>query len=267
MKLGEFTINGVSSASFNAYIQERPSIPSARRKMELKQIPGVSGDYIFDEGAFDNVSLSLSLYTTGKTQAEVNNHRQGIVSLFNSGTYQDMEFYHDPGYVYEVILTDSIDFNPNGQTPLLLPFTLTLSIKPFKRVKDIKEVSGSSLTITNPTAYASKPEITVYGNKDFILKVNGVDYPFKSIDDHVVVDSEVQHAYKRDGNKVMNRNHRMFTHQFPQLHPGQNALSLSGGATRMVVKPRWVVKLWRLLHYIKPTKPPLTTMVWEFCMN
>lgn len=243
MKKGEFIINGTSSLTFNAVIQERPAIPSAKRKVTVKQIPGVSGDYLFDEEAYENVSFSLSLFTKGKTEEEMKQNRYEIVHLFDSGTYVDMQMYHDDEYIYEVKMLESIEFQPSGKTPLLLPFNLTLNAKPFKRVRDAETRAGSSLNIHNPYYYPSKPEITLYGTGDMQLVVNDVEYPFKEIDEHVIIDSEVQHAYKQETTRIWNRNNKMYTVDFPVLKPGDNTLSLKGGATRMEVKPRWVVKL------------------------
>lgn len=243
MKSGEFKINGVSSREFNAYIQERPSIPSARRKLNVKQIPGVSGDYIFDEGAFDNVPFSLSLYTVGKSEGEIRDNRQRVVDLFNAGTYQDLELYHDPDYVYEVIMLDSIEFSPDGKTPLILEFSLSLSAKPFKKVKDVRTHAGRTLTITNPYNYPSFPEIKIFGEKDLSLHVNGEEFPFKEIDGHVTLDSQAQQAFKDTGVDILNRNDKMHKHDFPVLQPGSNSLSVTGGATRLEVNPRWVVKI------------------------
>lgn len=242
MKKGEFKVNGTSSLEYKTLIQQRPAIPSARRKTNLKQIPGVSGDYIFDEEAYDNVSFSLSLFTTGATEEEVSRNKYEITNLLNSGKYMEVEFYHDDQHIYELIVTDSIDFEPDGQTPLLLPMTIQVSAKPFKRVKNNETSSGSNLTITNPYYYVSKPEITLYGTGNMSLFVNDVEYPFKEIDDHVILDSEVQHAYKQLPTRIVNRNDKMMIMDFPTLKPGNNTLSLSG-ATSMTVKPRWVVKV------------------------
>lgn len=243
MKPGEFIIDGVSSLEFKTLIQERPSIPSAKRKLTVKQIPGVSGDYLFDEEAYDNVSFSLSLFTTGNSEEEVNQNRYELVHLFNGGSYIEMQMYSDKEFVYEVSLQESIEFEPSGRTPLLLPMKMTLSAKPFKRISDNKIWTGKSLNIHNPYYYASKPEITLYGNGDMQLVLNETEFPFKEIDEHVVIDSEVQHAYKQTETSVLNRNNKMYTVDFPVLEPGDNILMLKGNATKMRVNPRWVVKI------------------------
>jgi len=242
MKDGTFVINGVESNEFNSLIQERPAIPSARRKINMRAVPGISGDYIFDEEAYENVSLSLSLYTKGKDEAEVRKMKEKVVTTFDTGSYIDLILYSDPNYVYEVIATESMEYQPDGSTPLLLPYTVGLSAKPFKRLRNTETFENES-TIINPMPYTSKPEITLYGTGDMQLHVNGVEYPFQEIDEHVVIDSEVEHAYKQTNIDILNRNNRMYTIDFPVLTPGENTLSISGNATSFKVEPRWKMKL------------------------
>ena len=244
MKKGTFTINGVTSQELNSLIQERPSIPSARRKVSTKSVPGISGDYVFDEEAWENVSFELSFFTVGKTEQEVNQLKDWITATFNTGDYVDLVLYHDQDYVYEVRVEREPEYEPDGRTPFLLPYTVGFSARPFKRLvyPDVYE-GVTSLSINNPTPYTSEPEITLYGNGDMQLHVNGLVYNFKEIDEHVHVDSESQNAYKGSGYQVVNRNHRMIAMDFPTFKTGPNSVSVQGGATGFRVLPRWRMKL------------------------
>lgn len=244
MKRGEFIINNMYSGDLNSLIQERPNIPSAARKMRLRSIPGSSGDYIFDEAAYENVSFTLSCFTKGKTEEEVRDLKEAISAAFDTGDYTELYMYSDPDNMYEVVVTSGPDFTPNGSTPLLLPYTVTLSAKPFKSYLNNNLIEGDGpLTVHNPTQYASKPAIKVYGTGNLKLIVNGVEYPFQSIDEHVVIDSETENAYKETANGIASRNHRMYTLDFPTLDPGENTVSISGSATHYVIDPRWKKKL------------------------
>ena len=243
MKRGEFIINGYHCREIKSLIQQRPVIPSAKRKKSLRPIPGVSGDYIFDEEAYENVTFPLDLFTKGATEEEMNELKEQITFIFDTGGYVDLSLYSDPDHIYKVTIESEPSYDPDGRRPLLLPYSVELSAKPFKRFKDEGVFESSSLEIINPTPYLSRPEIKVYASSNFKLHVNGEEFAFQSIDDHVVIDSETENAYKEVPGGIISRNNRMYSLDFPVLRPGTNQLTLSGNATRLSVKPRWVRKL------------------------
>ena len=43
-----------------------------------------------------------------------------------------MVFYHESDKVYKVITTAGPEFELNGKAPLFLPYTVDLSVKPYK---------------------------------------------------------------------------------------------------------------------------------------
>ena len=244
MRKGTFIFNNVLSSELNSLIQERPNIPSAKRKVTRKEIPGVSGDYIFDEKAWENVSFELAFFAKGKNEEEVNYLRDLISATFNVGNYVDMIIYSDEHHIYEVIIDQEPEFEQDGRFPLILPYKISFSAKPFKKMlyDDIYQ-GTSSLTIINRTSFTSKPEITMYGNGDMNLQVNGLVYTFKEIDEHVNIDSVTENAYKQIGSQILNRNHRMFTMDFPMFNVGANSIQVTGGATGFRVNPNWRIKL------------------------
>lgn len=244
MKRGEFIINGIHCREMKSLIQQRPVIPSAKRKKSMKPIPGVSGDYIFDEEAYENVPFPLELFTTGKSEDEINQLREHISYIFDSGGYIDLLLYSDPEHVYEVTVESEPTYQPDGSRPLLLPYSVGFSAKPFKRLNENKIFeSSTSIEIDNPTLFNSKPEIVIYGTGNFKLHVNNEEFAFQSIDEHVVIDSVTENAYKEVGGGIVSRNHRMYSMDFPILYPGVNVITTSGNATSFVVKPRWVKKI------------------------
>lgn len=244
MKNGEFMISGINSSELNSLIQERPVIPSPVRKVRFQQVPGVSGDYIFDEEAYENVRFSLKFFTKGDTEEEINDLKEKITATFETADYSDLYVYSDPENMYEVMVTGGPDFTPNGSTPLLLPYTVSFTAKPFKRHlnSDFYESSGS-LKVFNHTLYQSEPLIKLIGTGDMTLHVNGEEFPFQSIDEHVLIDSKTENAYKEEANGIVSRNHRMYALDFPVLEKGENNLSVSGAATGFTVEPRWIKKI------------------------
>jgi phage-related protein len=240
MKQGEFIVNGTSSKDLKSLIQFRPEISSPKRKVERKSIPGVSEDYIFDEEAYENTPINLKLFIKGQSEQEINQLKDEITYAFIGGRYIDFVPYWDSGMTYQVEVVEPPTFTQNGSYPLWLSYTVGLSAKPFKtRQKEVIQESTAELTLTNPYPYENQPIITLYGTGDMDLIVNGKSYVFKDIDDHVVVDSRIESAYKLITGIPNSRNNRMYTMDFPLLKSGENKLSVTGNATKFKVETRW----------------------------
>ena len=60
--MSTFTLNGVSSATYNVTVEKCPSYAVAQRVVEHIQIPGRNGDLIRDTGAYGNVEQTYSIY-------------------------------------------------------------------------------------------------------------------------------------------------------------------------------------------------------------
>lgn len=240
MKRGSFIINGVSSDELNSFIQFRPEILSPKRKVERKSIPGVSEDYIFDEEAYENTPINLELFVKGQSKQEINRLKDEITYAFIGGRYIDFVPYWDSDMTYQVEVVEPPTFTQNGSYPLWLSYTVGLSAKPFKiRQEEVMQESTTELTLTNPYPYENQPIITLYGVGDMNLIVNGKNYVFKDIDEHVVVDSRIESAYKLIAGVPNSRNNRMYTMDFPILKSGENNISVTGNATKFKVETRW----------------------------
>jgi len=240
MKRGEFLINGTHSEELKSLIQYRPEIATPLRKVDMRSAPGVDGDYIFDEEAYENTSFSLELFTKGKDEEEINYLKELIAYTFDSGDYIDFVPYWDKDMVYQVKTTGGPNYTPDGQTPLLLNYTVQLSVKPFKYYKEsVASERKTMLMIENPSFYESEPIITLYGTGDMTLVVNDDEFVFQDIDTDVIVDSQIESAYRMISGVPDSRNNRMYTMDFPKLKPGENTMEVTGNATDFKVEPRW----------------------------
>lgn len=240
MKQGEFIINGTSSKELKSLIQFRPEIQTPKRKVERKSISGASEDYIFDEEAYENTPIDLELFIKGQSEQEINQLKDEISAVFVGGQYIDFVPYWDSDMNYQAEVVESPNYKQNGSHPLEVPYTVGLSVKPFKYKQKIVEVeSTTELTLVNPYKYDSLPIITLYGTGNMDLIVNGKNYVFKDVDDHIVVDSRIESAYKVISGTPNSRNNRMYTMDFPLLKTGTNKISVTENATKFKVETRW----------------------------
>lgn len=245
--LGDFIFNSVPSSSLsNSKIQLRPEIFTPKRKSTFISVPGVDGDYILDENAYENTNMTLELICEVTNSLSVTELRELITYSFDSGGYVPLELYFDPNRIYYAKVIEGPNFRLSGQWPNIVLYSLEFSLKPFKEITPnytelLPDDGSTTLTIENPSKYASKPIITLNGTGDMALLINDETFNFKGVDDYIIVDSTLEEAYKIDQptQGIINRNNKMFTREFPLLKSGNNVISYTD-ATSIKVEGRWL---------------------------
>lgn len=237
---GSFIIDGTSSKDLNSLIQERPVLNTPKRKINFKTVSGKNGQTPFDEEAYENTEMNLLLFTQGETEEEVTYKRESIVWALDHGSYVDFIPYFDPNKVYKAMLSSGPIFSGSGAHINVLPYALSLTIKPFKFLRPDDVISSSSsVTVFNPSYYDSEPTITLYGTGDSTITVNGVPFVIKNIQDFITIDSEIAHAYKNQNGIILPQDDKIFTMDYPMLSKGSNVISWTGTISRVEIQPKW----------------------------
>lgn len=99
---------------------------------------------------------------------------------------------------------------------------------------------SSELTITNPTAFESRPYIKIYGSGLIRLMVQPEgqgtsSWGFAGVDEYIEIDSEHMNCYKG----TVLKNDILSGEGFPVLKPGENIIACAGNVRRVEVVPRW----------------------------
>ena len=81
----------------------------------------------------------------------------------------------------------------------------------------------------------SEPLITVYGNGDITLNINGNSYPLRNVQESITIDSEMMEVFK--GNT--NQNGKYGGAEFPRFEVGQNEIRWTGNVSKIKIQPRW----------------------------
>ena len=212
-------------------ICELPSISKPQMRTLNTEIDGRDGD-ITDELGYSSYEKTLSIGLT--RNYDVNQ----IIKYFSgSGT---LVLSNEPDKVYYAAVYARIDYER------LLKFKTAIiefHVQPYKYLLNEQPVilditAETELNVLNVGLEQSKPIITLYGEGDVQLSVNGVNIFSINIDDEfVVIDSLEQEAYK--DTVLKNRN---MIGEFPILEPGQNIIQWTGNITKIVVEPksRWL---------------------------
>lgn len=227
-----FIYDGISSRDLGIQQQGNFLFSAPEPVFTEEQVPGRNGALKFWDGSYKNTVGSVSCYTLDKNAGVVMAQINRWLTL--SPGYHRLEVSTDPEYyrLAMVSMPPELDIR-NG---ILAPFTLTFSCKPQR----FHKLGEAEIEITAPGTlynhgFPSKPLITVYGSGAGTLTINGIVVSFKSISSYVTLDCDIQNAYKGTENK----NATISAPEFPTLETGENAISWSGGVTKIAITPRW----------------------------
>lgn len=212
-------------------ISELPTISRPKMRTENIVIDGRDGDIVEELGYS---SYTKELLIGLNTKADIDE-----VMNFFTGKGKVI-FSNEPDKVYDVIADDKVDYKR------LVKFkkaTVMFHVQPYKYLVDeapfvFNITNQTEVKVSNVGYVPSKPVITLYGEGDVQLLINGISVFSVNIDDeYVVIDSLEQEAYK--GLILKNR---QMTGQFPTLKSGVNTISWVGNVTKIKVEPksRWL---------------------------
>lgn len=230
MKAKEYFIyNGRPSTDWGCYVANANQFDRPSRDVESVNIPGMNGSLTIDNGRYNNLTLTYSMYARDGIQDKI----AGIINHLtqNHGyhrledTYRPNEFYL-ARYVSDFSVAQS-DRNNAG-------FAIVFDRKPQRFLKDgeipLPDITAAT-TIINDTAQIAKPLIRAYGTGSFTI--NGTTMTISTADGYTDIDCEIMEAYK--GSTNCNGN---ISGDFPELVPGSNTITLTG-LTSIVITPRW----------------------------
>lgn len=256
MKPGSFILNGVYSENIGTVIQARPRLSTPKRRVTLKQTFGKDGSLPYDEEAYDNTELELTMHTSG---ASAMNNRDVIFNLFNKGEYMDLILYSDPTKIYKVLMSEPPSFDSIYYMGESITYQIKLTVSPYKYLLDNHLISIPSADISqriviNPTLYTAKPYFVMYGFGDGYIYLNGKSFVIEGISGHIVVNSAMMMGYRifvqppltkehlQNGiyNSMLNENRKIKFREYPILNPGENVISWSGDdITNVDMLPQW----------------------------
>ena len=206
-----FTYNGRSSAEFGLHIEKKDVFSAPEYDAEFISIPGRSGDIINPNRRFANIKVTYTVFLARKNIAAL----AAVLRDIKGWLYSEPDKYHD----------------------------VTFNCKPFKYSfagQQTLSADASELTITNPTAFESRPYIKLYGGGLIRLMVQPEgrgtsSWGFAGVDEYIEIDSERMNCYKG----TVLKNDILSGEGFPVLKPGENTIACAGNVRRVEVVPRW----------------------------
>ena len=231
--MGVIIFNNKSSADCRIRVAHPPGYAYPERDYTITHIPGRNGDIIQDNGCYKNVERTYEVSFDAPNE-DFATYANSVSAWLHSTTgYARLEDSYEPNYYRMAVYQESNIFeNLYNQAGTA---TIMFECKPqrFLKTGDNTITIQNSLTIMNPTGFEAYPLFKVTGTSG-VLTVNGNSITFSSIDDFVMLDCELQDAYKENINK-----NSTISGTFPVLKTGSNTISWTGDISSVTMKPRW----------------------------
>lgn len=231
--MGVIIFNNKSSADCRIQVAHPPGYAYPERDYTITHIPGRNGDIIQDNGCYKNVERTYEV-SFDVPNEDFATYANAVSAWLHSTTgYARLEDSYEPNYYRMATYQESNIFeNLYNQAGTA---TIVFECKPqrFLKTGDNTITIQNGLTIMNPTGFEAYPLFKVTGTSG-VLTVNGNSITFSSIDDFVMLDCELQDAYKETTNK-----NSTVSGTFPVLKPGSNTISWTGDISSVTMKPRW----------------------------
>ena len=237
-----FTYNGRSSADFGLHIQSKNVFSAPEYDAEFVSVPGRSGDIINPNRRFANIKVNYTVFLARKNTAAL----ASVLRDIKGWLYSEPDRYHEIADSYDAeyfrygVISGSLDIEE--QLNKVGSFTVTFNCKPYKYSyagQQTVAADDSTLTVTNPTAFESRPYIKLYGSGAVTLNISSggstSSWTISDIDEYIEIDSELMNCYKG----TVLKNDTVTGDGFPALKSGVSTIACVGDVTRIEVIPRW----------------------------
>ena len=227
------TFDGKNLRDYGVFVNGTYTYSSPERSIERIVVPGRSGTLTIDNQRFENIEVSYAAFI-------VRNFADNIEGLRNylgtAAGYRRLEETYHPDEYRMARFVSGIQVEA---TPLLREgnFTMVFDCKPQRYLKsgEIPAEFTAAGSVYNPTLYAAKPLLRVWGNGS--VGIGSATITLANTTNYTDIDCESMDAYYGSTNRNGN-----ISGSFPTLEPGNNGVTLGTGITKVQITPRyWII--------------------------
>lgn len=212
-----FTFGEINSQDFGVWISGSGTYNAPAKDVTVMDIPGRNGTIMFDNGRWENITLTYPAFISRHFQPRIDDFRAAMASQVG---YQRLEDTYHPDEFRLALFKGGLSVSPTTRN-LAGNFDVTFDCKPqrFLKLGEVVETWPQHSTIYNPTRFDALPLIRVYGIGNFTL--NGVTMNVSyNTGQWLTIDCDTQNAYRGTTNC-----NSLITYDFPVLSPGANTLT------------------------------------------
>lgn len=233
-----FIFGGTKSTDFNVILTGGKLENTPRRDVTKQTVPGRSGDLVYDNGRWNNTTVT---YSAAILSDFLTNFRGMKKALLSKQGYQRLEDTLHPDEYRMAMLNAAMTPETLRMSKTGL-FDLTFDCKPQRYLKsgEYSILLSAPGALINSSGFPALPLLKVYGNAAGTVSVGSIVVDIRSLEDVIILDSDVQDAYKINAaGAYENKNSCIYAPEFPALQPGENVISWTGGVEKIEIIPRW----------------------------
>lgn len=229
-----FIFDGVPSTDFELYTNGKGTYGAPAADLERITVPGKSGDLIRFKNRFENIEVTYNSWIADNMSVNMRDLRSFLLSRTSYCRLEDT--YHPDEFrlaCYSGGITPDVSF-----WNTLAQFDLAFNCKPQRYLKsgEQKQVFSANATLFNPSYFASKPLIRIYGNGTLTVGTGTITVSNNS-GTYVDIDCELMDAYTG----AVNRNADVVTNTsgYITIGPGKSTISKTSDISSFEITPRW----------------------------
>lgn len=228
--MAEFIYNGQSTKDYNLRIYSGLEYELSSHDVETQVVPGRDGVLLLDNKRLEPVERPYSL----KLKDNVNDLSTEIAEWLGVKGWHDLTLSWDEGFIYKATVINTISISEVLKQ--LGKMQVVFLMHPIKYFSDNEEQTISSgSTVTNRGNVTAYPLITLKGNGNTVLTINGRRTVLEDIQGSITLDMKNRLIYS--GNLSAWENVvREENSEFPYLNIGKNTISWTGNFDATIVK-------------------------------
>jgi phage-related protein len=229
-----FMFDGVDCRDYNILAFRNDTFGADAISYNVVSVPGRNGDLLINNNRYPNRQHVYDCVIYDDAEENYKAFREFIMSKVG---YFRLEDTWDDDVFYSAYVSTSLA-PVTTMDAGMIKFKLGFTRKPQRYLKTGETVTSLfySGSINNPTLYASKPLLRVYGNG--VLGIGSDSLTIRNnAREYIDIDCADGLAYRDVVN--MNTSVILSGFDFPVLNPGSNNISIANGITRVDRPPRW----------------------------
>lgn len=232
-----FDYNGVNSyADLSALVQTKSIFSSAAPDITTQEIPGRSGDLIFNNNRFKNIDVQYTCALIVRKGGFAEAARKVRTALLAAvGEYKRLADSYDAGYFRLATIKKEITIDQKKKYDGTVKVTFNCKPYFYSFAGQLVKTITTPCILTNYEKAAALPLIKIFGSGDVTLEINGKAFNLSAVDGYIEIDSERLAVYK-DGESASAKTN---CQEFPALLPGSNSINWRGNVQRLEITPRW----------------------------
>lgn len=230
-----FTFGDVVSNEYGVWISGTGTFDAPERDLEYAEIPGRNRALILDNGRFRNIEITYPAFISKQFDSRFDVFKAALLQY--AGTYQMLSDTYHPNEFRLATFTGGIE-TETGPYNKAGSFDLVFDCGPQRYLNSglVRQTFTAAGTITNPTLYAARPTIRVYGSGTVGIGSQTITIASHSWP-YIDIDCEAMDA--RYGANNANSYVSVTGDAFPVLAPGNTSIRPGGSVTRVQIQPRW----------------------------